>query len=182
MVGGMPAVVVDDVRSGDVLACRRHQRDIIATYRDDFAKYSGRSDPRLLDGVLRACVGSLGRKFIYSRVGEGVKQHQAKRALELLAQARLCHLVHHSDANGVPLGGEVKERFRKVILLDVGLVHALLGTRAGGGLPEFEKFAPQVRGQLAEQMMGQQLRTVEDPSEEPVFVLLAAGGWARWGN
>ena len=43
------------------------------------------------------------RKFVYAHVDEAVKQHQAKRALELLAAARLCHLVRYSAGTGIPL-------------------------------------------------------------------------------
>ena len=130
MVGGMPAVVAADVDQDDPRECRRLQTDLITTFRDDFARYAGRMDPLILDHVLLAVASMLGRRFVAARVGEGVKQHQASRALELLCQARLCHRVLHSAANGVPLGGEINPRMRKVLLLDVGMAHALLGTPA----------------------------------------------------
>ena len=95
MVGGMPAVVVVDVDQGDPRECRRLQTDLITTFRDDFARYAGRMDALVLDHVLLAVASMLGRRFVATRVGEGVKQHQASRALELLCQARLCHRVMH---------------------------------------------------------------------------------------
>lgn len=161
MVGGMPAVVAADVERGDPRECRRLQGDLITTFRDDFARYTGRMDALILDYVLLAATSMLGRKFVAARVGEGVKQHQASRALDLLCQARLCHRVLHSAANGIPLGGEVNPRRRKVLLLDVGLVHGLLGTPAGSTFPRWTSFATQVRGQLTEQVAGQQLRQVQ---------------------
>lgn len=177
MVGGMPAIVAADAERQDPRECRRLQRDLIATYRDDFAKYAGRMDPQILDTVLLAAVSSLGRKFVYAKAGEGIKQHQAKRALEALAAARLCHLVLHSDATGLPLGGQVKDRFRKVILADVGLVHGLIGTPATSEFPKWQQLGPQVRGQLTEQLAGQQLRLlVDDPSQEPVLYYWQRGG------
>lgn len=167
MVGGMPAVVAADVRGEAPRECRRMQRDIVATYRDDFAKYTGRMDPRILDAVLRAVAGSLGRKLVYARVDEGVKQQQAKHAIELLASARLISVVAHTAANGVPLGGETSSRSRKVILLDVGLLHALLGTPAQEAFPRWRDLAPGVRGQIVEQVAGQQLRgSGADPSHD----------------
>jgi predicted AAA+ superfamily ATPase len=107
--------------------------------------------------VVHAVARSLGRKFVYAHVGEGVKQHQAKRALELLVAARLCHLVQHTAATGLPLGGEVKDTFRKVILLDVGMFHALADTPAADRFPAWTDLAPGVRGQLVEQLAGQAL-------------------------
>jgi hypothetical protein len=162
MVGGMPAVVAADVDGAPARMCRELQRDLVATYRADFAKYSGRMDPGILDAVLNAVARSLGQKFVYARVSDGVKQHQAKRALELLAAARLCHLVLYSVANGLPLGGEVKETFRKAILLDVGVFHALAGTPAATRFPRWEQLVPQVRAQLTDQLAGQALRLTDD--------------------
>lgn len=100
----------------------------------------------------------LGQKFVYSRVGGGLKQHQVKQALELLTRARVCHLVPYTTASGLPLGGETKDTFRKAILLDVGLLQTLLGTPAAEAFPAWETFSDQVRGQMADQLAGQQLR------------------------
>jgi predicted AAA+ superfamily ATPase len=54
MVGGMPAVVEEDRGGGDARVCRALQPDLVAAYRDDFAKYAGRMDRRILDTVLYA--------------------------------------------------------------------------------------------------------------------------------
>jgi hypothetical protein len=157
MVGGMPAVVAADVAGEPPRTCRELQRDLVATFRADFAKYAGRMDRNILDHVLDAIARSLGRKFVYAQAADGVKQHQAKRALELLAAARLCHLVRYSAATGIPLGGDASDRFRKATLLDIGLFHALADTPAGDRFPKWGDLAPAVRGQLAEQLVGQAL-------------------------
>jgi predicted AAA+ superfamily ATPase len=160
----MPAVVAADVDGASARSCRELQRDLVATYRADFAKYSGRMDQGVLDAVLYAIARSLGRKLVYARVGDGVKQHQAKRAIDLLSGARLIHLVRYSAANGLPLGGEIKDTFRKAILVDVGLFHALAGTPAGERFPSWNDLAPEVRGQLTDQLAGQALRLAGDPT------------------
>jgi len=164
MVGGMPAVVAADVAGERPRTCRELQRDLVATFRADFAKYAGRMDRNVFDHVLDAVARSLGRKFVYAQVGEGVKQHQAKRALELLAAARLCHLVRYSAATGIPLGGDASDKFRKAILLDIGLFHALADTPAGDKFPPWRDLSPAVRGQLAEQLVGQALLVGGDPT------------------
>jgi len=161
MVGGMPAAVAADVAGRDPRFIRDLQRDLVATYRADFAKYSGRMDRNILDAVLTAVARSLGSKLVYARVGPGVKQHQAKRGLELLAAARLCHVVRHTAANGLPLGSETKDNPRKAVLADVGLFHALVGTPAADGFPSGESLAAGLRGQLADQVAGQQLRLID---------------------
>jgi predicted AAA+ superfamily ATPase len=161
MVGGMPAAVAADVDGTPPRAIRDLQRDLVATYRADFAKYSGRMDRDVLDAVLLAIARSLGSKLVYARVGPGVKQHQAKRGLELLAAARLCHVVRHTAANGLPLGSETKDNPRKAVLVDVGIFHALAGTPAAEAFPGRESLTPDMRGQLADQLAGQQLRLLD---------------------
>ncbi len=165
MVGGMPAVVAADVAGGDARRCRSLQKDLMATYRTDFARYAGRLGPGVLDSTLLAAATSLGEKFVFSRVGEGVKRHQAKQAIDLLAASRLCTLVTHTAANGLPLAGESKPGFHKVVLLDVGLLHALLDTPAGPVFPASRDLSPRLRGQLAEQLAGQQLRSFTGEAE-----------------
>lgn len=164
MVGGMPAVVAADVGGEPARTSRELQRDLVAAYRADFAKYSGRMDRAVIDSVLYAVARSLGRKLVYAQVKDGVKQHQVKRALELLAGARLVHFVRYTAANGLPLGGEVKDTFRKATLLDVSLFHALAGTPASTRFPSWEDLSPEVRGQLTDQLAGQALRLAGDLS------------------
>ena len=147
MVGGMPAVVAADAQGADAKTCRDIQRDLLHTYQDDFSKYAGRIDTRVLRQVLLAVVASLGKKFVYSAVGDGVKLEPARRSLEMLAAARLCKLIPHTAAN----------RQRKAALLDVGLAHALWNTPALAHFPRWENLAPGIRGGLGEQMAAQQL-------------------------
>lgn len=158
MVGGMPGVVAADVEEAPARTIRELQRDLVAAYRADFAKYTGRMDRSVLDAVLYAVAGSLGRKFVYAHVADGVKQHQAKRALDLLVGARLVHFVKHSAANGLPLGGETKDTFRKTTLVDVALFHVLAGTPATQTFPAWSALSADVRGKLTDQLAAQALR------------------------
>jgi hypothetical protein len=135
-------------------------------------------DRDTLDSVLRSVARYLGSKFVAAHVGEGVKQHQARRALELLAMARLVHLVRHTAAGGLPLGAEVKETFRKVVLADVGLVHALLGTPAAQAFPSWDDLTPALRGQLSEQLAAQALRLLDDGAGDGVELYY----WQREGG
>ena len=160
ITGGMPAVVAADSEGAEARTCRDIQRDLMHTYQDDFAKYAGRTDPRVLRQVLLTVVASLGSKFVYSAVGEGVKAPAARRSLEMLADARLCRLIPHTSANGLPLAAQQNERMRKAALLDIGIAHALWNTPALGQFPQWKSLAPEIRGGLAEQMSAQQLQLI----------------------
>ncbi len=178
MVGGMPAIVSADCQGQSPIQCRELQLDLMTAYRSDFAKYSGRMQPNILDSVLRSVAGSIGHKFIYAQAGNGVKQQQAKRALELLVTARLCHLVQYSFGKALPLAAESKDTFRKVVLLDIGLLHALLGTPAMGNFPSPENLSLELRGRMAEQIAAQHLRLVnmEKNTELDLFYWQREGG------
>jgi len=116
--------------------------------------------PEILDTVLRTVASSIGRKFVYAQAGDGLKQHQVKRALELLAAAKVCHLVRYDSGNGIPLGAELKDSFRKAVLLDVGLLHGLVGTPAEDGFLALEALTPDFRSRIAEQTAAQHLRMI----------------------
>lgn len=159
MTGGMPAVVSAEVDGVEPAGCRQMQRDLLQTYRDDFTKYSGRMSPRILHATLLAAVHEMGKKFVYSHVEESIQHTQAKHALELLAMSRLCTVIPHTQAHGLPLAAQINDRIRKVALLDVGLAHGLWNTPAAGGYPSWNRLNPMIRGNLTEQMNAQQLRT-----------------------
>ena len=169
MVGGMPAIVRADREGAPPADLRRLQSDLLATFLDDFGRYAGRMSSELLDATLRSVARQLGRKFVYADVVPGVRSDRARRALELLANARLCHIVEHTAANGLPLGGEVKRRNRKVVLLDVGLAHAMYGTPATQTFPAWNDLAPATRGALTEQIVGQQLLTLAPDWTKPTL-------------
>ena len=158
MIGGMPEGVTAEVNGATPAECRMLQIDLLQTYRDDFTKYSGRMNSRILNAVLLAAVRSLGKKFVYSHAGEDIQHRQAKHALELLVQSRLCTFIPHTHANGIPLGADVNDRLRKVALLDISLAHALWNTPAGRAHPEWDRLNAQIRGAVIEQMVAQELR------------------------
>ena len=72
MVGGMPGVVKADAGGAAAADCRSIQKDLVQTYRDDFAKYSGR-----LENRVRMMLGRSGSRIPESAEGEGIGSQQA---------------------------------------------------------------------------------------------------------
>ena len=126
MVGGMPASVAAWIETHDYMQSAEEQEDIQQTYYDDFAKYSGKIDPLLLRNTLRSVVMQTGKKFVYSRVEGGYRSEEIKRALSMLCDAGIVKVVQHSASNGLPLGAEVNDKFRKYNYLDSGLLLRIL--------------------------------------------------------
>ena len=60
-------------------------------------------------------------------MSDGIDGTAVKEALSLLSLAGLVTPVTHTAANGIPLGAEINEKFRKFLFLDVGLMQSLLG-------------------------------------------------------
>lgn len=122
LVGGMPEAVSTWVKTHDYMSCQEVQDDILVSYEDDFPKYKKRVNPMLLRNTLRSAVQQTSTKFMYSAVGGGYKNNEVKAALELLTLSGLLIPVTHTNANGIPLGCETDNSYRKFLLLDTGLM------------------------------------------------------------
>ena len=105
LVGGMPESVAKWAETHDYLQCQEVQDDIITGYEADFPKYS--------------------------QVAGGYKTAEVKKALDLLIKAGILIPVTHTDGNGLPLGDEADESYRKLLLLDTGLMLRLLNMSMG---------------------------------------------------
>jgi predicted AAA+ superfamily ATPase len=94
-------------------------------------------------------------KFVYERAAAGRPVAAVKQALDLLVMAGLVHPVTHTAANGIPLGAEKNERYRRMIPCDTGLFLQALGLRSEI-LPAAD-FSAINRGSLAEIFVGLEL-------------------------
>ena len=91
-----------------------------------------------------------------------------KRILDLFSKARICHRVSCSAGNGVPLGAELNEKKFKEIFLDTGLCSVALGLNLAqiNAAHEIDLIN---KGGIAEQVVGQLLRTLSPPYIEPIL-------------
>ena len=132
MVGGMPASVAAWVSTHDYRNCQTELDDIQLTYYDDFKKYGKKVDTTLLRNTLQSVILQTGSKFTYSKVEGDSRAEEVKKALGLLCDAGVIKRVSHTAANGLPLGAEVNDKFRKYIYLDSGLMLRILDMDLGG--------------------------------------------------
>lgn len=166
VIGGMPAAVSSWVTKKRIEVINQIHFDLLATYREDFAKYRGRLTTNRLEDILTSIPRQLGKKFVYSHANPEVNTPSLRQALDLLTKARICHRVFATSANGLPLNAEIKDKFFKAILLDCGLISAELGL----SLHQLSSVSELVlinSGGLAEQLVGQQLRTLFPPFVPP---------------
>jgi predicted AAA+ superfamily ATPase len=173
LVGGMPEAVDIYRQDRSLLDCARVHQDLLATFRDDFAKYASAVHRDRLVKVLDAVPRMIGRKFVYSHVDRDERAAVLRQAVDLLCRARVCHRVAATQATGVPLGAGLDDRRFKLVLVDTGLVSASLGISLAD-LHRPEDLVMANEGAIAEQAVGQALRVVEPPFHEPKLYY-----WAR---
>jgi uncharacterized protein len=176
LIGGMPEAVQTWLDSRDLQECIKVQHDLLSTYRDDFFKYGGEIDARLLHRILLSVAEQLGNKFVYSRVDPGIQTRVIKKALMMLIQAKVCSMVAHTSGNGLPLGAQSNEKFFKALMVDVGLISAQLGLASAKQL-KMGKMVFANRGGIAEQFVGQQLRAAQATAIDPQLFY-----WQRTGG
>jgi predicted AAA+ superfamily ATPase len=127
ILGGMPEVVSVFVNNNDLLSCQRVLDDLVISLRSDFAKYKKKVSTSQLSVVFDSVTAQMGRKFVYNNVSNDYTGRQLKEGMELLIMAGLVIPVVHSSSNGIPLGAEIDNKKKKLLLLDTGIFQRLLG-------------------------------------------------------
>lgn len=172
MVGGMPASVAAWVNSHDYRQCQTELDDIQLTYYDDFVKYAKKVDPTLLRNTLQSVILQIGNKFVYSKVEGAYRAEKVKKALGLLCDAGIIKRVSHTAANGLPLGAETNDKFRKYIYLDSGLLLRILDMDLGSARQLTELIIAGTaedlvnKGGLAEMVLGWELVKYNNPRSQ----------------
>jgi predicted AAA+ superfamily ATPase len=166
VIGGMPEAVQVYVNSNSYLECERVTSNILSTYRDDFTKYGQRVNSHRIEKVFSKTPLLIGQKFKYSQIDREEKTRDLKHALHLLEMARIVYRVPHSDANGLPLGAEINDRYFKTLFLDVGLVCRICGLSMAD-IQSVDDMMLINSGAICEQFVGQHLlyagRSYESP-------------------
>jgi predicted AAA+ superfamily ATPase len=166
VVGGMPGAVAAFVNSQSWRECDAVKQSILDTYRDDFAKYGRRIDPRRLRKVFDKIPLLVGSKFKYTHVDREERSRDLGPALWALCLARVAHRVRHSACNGMPLGAEADDLNFKVLFLDVGLLCRACGLSMDAVHQPTDVMLVN-QGAVCEQFVGQHLLQAGEFYEEP---------------
>jgi predicted AAA+ superfamily ATPase len=164
IIGGMPEVVAKYVSGKDMYHCQLVLDDLINSLRTDFAKYKKRIPTLQISEAFQSTVKQIGHKFVYSNAEQKYNSKQIKEAVELLIMAGLVIPVVHTSANGLPLGAEMNGKFRKMLLLDTGILQRLLGLQLADILTS-NNFDFVNKGNIAELYTGLELLKATPPHE-----------------
>jgi predicted AAA+ superfamily ATPase len=166
IIGGMPASIKAYLQDNSFQDSEKAKQSIISTYQDDFGKYASLTKHELIRQIFQKIPAMIGKKFKYSQISQEIKAATVSTALNQLCLARVAWKVHHSAANGLPLGAEQNNRLFKVLFLDIGLVSTSLSLTYLNMI-ELQELIFINNGELAEQFVGQHLLYSQQPYEEP---------------
>lgn len=155
-VGGMPECVLSYAQSRRLREALNIQTNLLAAFRQDFAKYRPRVDPRVLEAVLKSIASNVGHQIKYAALSDQGTPPTAKKAFEVLGFARLFHDVSAANPTGLPLGYSASRHKFKAVFVDVGLMQNLCGLALE---TEYGKadLLDIYQGALAEQFVGQEM-------------------------
>jgi predicted AAA+ superfamily ATPase len=171
-VGGMPEAVKTYTQKHSLKQTEEVKQDLLATFQNDFAKYSKQHQFQLIGKVFAQISQNIGKKIKYTNLSRESKSIDVARVIDLLAGARVVSKVVRTSANGLPLAAEANFKFFKAIFLDVGLVSTQLN--ASAQLLSNEDVLLINNGELAEQWIGQALLLVTQGNQTPGLYY-----WAR---
>jgi predicted AAA+ superfamily ATPase len=166
VLGGMPGVIKDYISTQSLLSANKARQAIINTYRDDFNKYKTRINIKRLQKVFNSFPACVAKKIIYKSIDRNEGSREIEQTLHLLEMARVIYRITHTSANGIPLGAQINEKYRKGLFLDTGLLCAMQGLSLDD-IKDPQELPLVNNGTLAEQFIGQHLLYSRPPYIEP---------------
>jgi len=154
-VGGMPEAVQVYKETLSNLETSNVHKQILDSYREDFAKYKPSVHYECLDSVFLSIARRIGEQIKYTKLYPHSSGVTNRKAFELLCRAKLVNPIHSADPSGLPLGCSVGKRF-KASFLDIGLLQNLCGINSIGAVCR-DNLLSLYRGKLAEQFIAQEL-------------------------
>ncbi len=155
IIGGLPECVKTRADGGSLMDVRGLQNDLIAAFEQDFSKYPQSMDATTLREIWRGASASVGRQISYASLSREHAGTTNKKALDLLARARLVKLSRAVASAALPFDLDTVVRI-KLYMGDIGLFQAMSGRPANEVLHERD-FLATYNGALAEQFVTQEL-------------------------
>lgn len=166
VLGGMPEVIQRYDESKDLNACFQIQKNILATYEDDFHKYQKRINYDRIKKVFLRLPNLVGQKLKYVHLDPSEQSKPLSQTLDLLCRARVCYRIYHSSCQGIPLKVGVNEKVFKILFLDVGLMSQSCGL-SFLDVQQAKDLSLLNQGRVTEQFIGQHLLYAHPPYQEP---------------
>ena len=159
IVGGMPEVVLEYVRSGMFSNTLQLQKQLLADYEEDISKYAEGMDQSRILNVFRHIPVQLAKenkKFQISKVATGARFKDYRGAIEWLSNAGIINVCYCLNYPELPLNGNYDETKYKIYMADTGLLISMLDDEAQDDLRSRKNIGT-YRGGLYENIVGDML-------------------------
>lgn len=136
-IGGMPAVVDIFLKTNSFLEARKEQRDILNSFKDDFAKHLNEHDEEVVDSTLLTKIHKVynsipsqlakeNKKFFYSELEKKATSLKYDPAIEWLHDYGLVEYCYNLSCLESPLEGNKLSNIFKLYVSDTGLFISML--------------------------------------------------------
>ena len=136
-IGGMPAVVDMFLKSNSFEAARKEQRDILESFKDDFAKHLNENEEEVVDSSLLARINKVydaipsqlakeNKKFVYSQLEKKATSEKYAPAIEWLKDYGLIEYCYNLSSLDSPFEGNKIDNIFKLYVTDTGLFISML--------------------------------------------------------
>lgn len=163
-IGGMPECVESFIENKDFNEVRRIQKNILATYEQDFSKHAPNEivpKIRMLWNSIPSQLAKENKKFIYRLIREGARAKEYENAIMWLMDCGLIHKVSRVNTASIPLKAYEDLKTFKLFVLDIGLLCCMAGLQSETLLDGNTVFV-EFKGALTEEYVFQQLKTIDD--------------------
>ena len=163
-IGGMPEVVQNFVDNRNYKKVREIQKNILASYENDFSKHVSSNTVEKIRMLWRAIPSQLAKenkKFIYNVIKTGARAKEYELALLWLKDAGLVYQVNRIKKPDLPLIAYQDLDAFKLFIVDVGLLSALTNLDVKTILEKTQIFE-EFKGAIADQYFYLQLKSVYD--------------------
>jgi predicted AAA+ superfamily ATPase len=138
---------------------------IVQTYRLDFAKYAPRIKADIAERLFLRAPGLVGGRLKFNAIDPDHRAAEVRPAVEAVEKAGVIRRVFHSAGQALPLATDSNPRIAKLVMLDVGLMHAAL--RIDAEFIQKPDLLAIHRGAVAEQFAAQELLACGPADREP---------------
>ena len=132
IIGGMPRVVNDYIKSGDLNLARKRQSEIVASYKNDVIKYAEtQARPKILKTFesIPAQLSRKNKKFFYDEIDANdnyASERKYGKAIFWLKDAGIVNFCYNLSEPALPLNMNKKIGAFKIYMRDNGLLMSML--------------------------------------------------------
>ncbi len=163
-IGGLPDVILEYTKNQNRLRCQEIQSSLLATYQNDFGKYSSGTNHKYLQLLFQRVPYFIAQWFKYVKISPDIHPRAIRDAIDRLSEAGLIYEVLASTASGLPLIALANTKKFKLLFLDIGLLR-----RASSVDISFAQESDLMlvnQGAFVEQLVGQELLAYGKSDEE----------------